>query len=95
VGTGKLSHTRRILLQWIQAHCGIPRKENADTIAKHGANSDQPHNNTSYLSGKDHSEQDSGLMFTCIRSSICTHHHKAHVAWDKTNCRLLYQNDES
>ena len=32
---------RRVIIQWIPAHCGIKGKEHADRLAKHGANMEQ------------------------------------------------------
>ena len=38
----KAGGNRRIFLQWIPAHCGIPGNELADQLAKSGARMDQP-----------------------------------------------------
>ena len=38
----KAGGNRRIFLQWIPAHCGIPGNELADQLAKSGARKDQP-----------------------------------------------------
>jgi ribonuclease HI len=44
----RMSNTRKIALQWIPAHCGIPGNEKADELAKLGAEGDQPVNKISY-----------------------------------------------
>ena len=44
----EVSRTRRAILQWIPAHCGIPGNEGADELAKQGAQEDQPANSVSY-----------------------------------------------
>ena len=44
----KVGETRRVTLQWIPAHCGIPGNERADELAKQGAHEDQPDNSVSY-----------------------------------------------
>jgi len=38
----RLQNGRRVVLQWIPAHCGIPGNEKADTLAKAGAQEPQP-----------------------------------------------------
>ena len=38
----KLSKQRRVVLQWIPSHCGIPGNETADQLAKEGAAGEQP-----------------------------------------------------
>ena len=40
---------RRVALQWIPAHCGIPGNEAADMLAKQGAQESQPDNSVSYI----------------------------------------------
>ena len=44
-----LQRTRRVCLQWIPAHCGIPGNERADMLAKEGAREEQPSSTPSYL----------------------------------------------
>ncbi|KAK7100610.1 hypothetical protein V1264_023530 [Littorina saxatilis] len=44
--------TRRVVLQWIPAHCGIPGNERADELAKEGAVEDQPENTVSFSEQK-------------------------------------------
>ena len=41
VKLSKLIESRRVVLQWIPAHCGISGNENADELAKRGANMQQ------------------------------------------------------
>ena len=41
VKLSKLIESRRVVLQWIQAHCGISGNEKADELAKRGANMQQ------------------------------------------------------
>ena len=38
----ELGNTCRVVLQWIPAHCGIPGNEQADQLAKCGAQEEQP-----------------------------------------------------
>lgn len=38
----------KIVLQWINSHCGIPGNEKADILAKNGCNLQQPHFTLSY-----------------------------------------------
>ena len=38
---------RRVVLQWVPAHCGVPGNERADELAKAGAMEDQPDNSVS------------------------------------------------
>ncbi|KAK7092498.1 hypothetical protein V1264_008235 [Littorina saxatilis] len=44
--------TRRFVLQWIPAHCGISGNERADGLAKEGAVEDQPENSVSFSEQK-------------------------------------------
>ena len=37
----RISEHRRVVLQWIPAHCGIKGNEHADRLAKQGANMEQ------------------------------------------------------
>ena len=41
VKLSKLIENRRVVLQWIPAHCGISSNEKADELAKRGANMQQ------------------------------------------------------
>ena len=41
VKLSKLIEGRRVVLQWIPAHCGISGNEKADELAKRGANMQQ------------------------------------------------------
>ena len=41
VNPSKLIESRRVVLQWIPAHCGISGNEKADELAKRGANMQQ------------------------------------------------------
>ena len=43
-----LGQTRRVVLQWIPAHCGITGNEKADVLAKEGAQKEQPEDSVSY-----------------------------------------------
>ena len=54
----QVSRTRRVVLQWIPAHCGIPGNEKADTLAKRGAQEDQPDNSVIRSQFKPRSERD-------------------------------------
>ena len=40
---------RRVVLQWVPAHCGIPGNETADQLAKDGAKGRQPENSVSFM----------------------------------------------
>ena len=40
---------RRVALQWIPAHCGIPGNEAADELAKLGAQEVQPDNSVNFI----------------------------------------------
>ena len=44
----KVSRNRRVVLQWIPAHSGVPGNELADRLAKQGARKEQPDNSNSY-----------------------------------------------
>ena len=48
----QVAHTRRTVLQWILAHCGVPGNEQADTLAKRGAKMSQPNNSITYSEKK-------------------------------------------
>ena len=48
----QVAHTRRTVLQWIPAHCGVPGNEQADTLAKRGAKMSQPNNSITYSEKK-------------------------------------------
>ncbi|XP_041357606.1 uncharacterized protein LOC121374568 [Gigantopelta aegis] len=48
----EVAKERRVALQWIPAHCGIPGNEEADRLAKLGANHVQPSNNISFSEKK-------------------------------------------
>ena len=43
-----LSNNYRVALQWIPAQCGVSGNEQADTLAKQGAQTEQPVANVSY-----------------------------------------------
>ena len=43
-----LNSNCRVALQWIPAHCGVPRNKQTDTVAKQGAQTEQPGANVSY-----------------------------------------------
>ena len=43
-----VARDRRVVLQWIPAHCGVPGNEQADRLAKQGAKEEQPENSNSY-----------------------------------------------
>ena len=44
----ELCNTCRVVLQWIPAHCGIPGNEQADQLAKCGAQEEQPSTSIHY-----------------------------------------------
>ena len=44
--------SRRVVLQWVPAHCGIPGNETADQLAKLGARERQPENSVSFTEKK-------------------------------------------
>ena len=44
----KISETRRMVLQWVPAHCGVPGNEAADQLAKKGASERQPDRDLTY-----------------------------------------------
>ena len=44
----KVASGRRVVLQWIPAHCGIPGNLQADRLAKEDASREQPSNSISY-----------------------------------------------
>ena len=48
----KVVKTRRVVLQWVPAHCGIPGNETADELAKQGAREEQPDNRVSFAEKK-------------------------------------------
>ena len=47
-----LSKQKRVALQWIPAHCGIPGNERADELAKQGARDAQPRSVLSFSERK-------------------------------------------
>ena len=47
-----LANNRRVVLQWVPAHCGVPGNEAADKLAKTGARGRQPENSISYKEKK-------------------------------------------
>jgi ribonuclease HI len=48
----EVARTRRVVLQWVPAHCGIPGNETADELAKLGAREEQPDNQVSFAEKK-------------------------------------------
>ncbi|XP_041349248.1 uncharacterized protein LOC121368575 [Gigantopelta aegis] len=51
-GFQELAKERRVALQWILAHCGIPRNEETDRLAKLGAKQMQSNNRVSFSERK-------------------------------------------
>ena len=43
----QVAHDRRMILQWIFDHCGVPGNELADWLAKQSARKEQPENSNS------------------------------------------------
>ena len=43
-----ISESRRVVLQWVPAHCGVPGNEAADRLAKKGARESQPDRDLTY-----------------------------------------------
>ena len=50
----QVAATRRAVLQWIPAHCGVWENEEADILAKEGARGEQHNNNVSFSKKKIH-----------------------------------------
>ena len=48
----EVAKSRRVALQWIPAHCGVPGNERADRLAKDGASGEQPNNSTTFTEKK-------------------------------------------
>ena len=48
----EVSITRKVVLQWIPSHCGIPRNERADILAKEGATQEQKEQPITYQEQK-------------------------------------------
>ena len=44
----QVRRTRRVVLQWVPAHCGVPGNERADELDKAGAQENQPENSVSF-----------------------------------------------
>ena len=47
-----IASERRVVLQWVPAHCGVPGNETADKLAKLGARERQPNNSVSFTEKK-------------------------------------------
>jgi hypothetical protein len=48
----EIAKTRRVVLQWVPAYCGIPGNEAADQVAKLGAREERPDNSVSFAEMK-------------------------------------------
>jgi hypothetical protein len=44
----QLCNQRKVTLQWIPSHCGVPGNKKADRLAKEGAREEQPDSNDTY-----------------------------------------------
>ena len=44
----QVAQGRRVVLQWIPDHCGVPGNEHADRLAKEGTGGEQPNNSIGY-----------------------------------------------